>query len=163
MGEEFVNLCTPHLWAIFLTIGVMVLLFGSGQLLKPWISALIKRLSGGETEVNVNIGPNGMAQEMTRHSDEMGEIMAKDKLSCVGCPGLIDPTKCPMHEAERERSLRNEKSIKELWEHFGNLQSELKREISDIKELAAANNAAIVNNQRTILDAINKITPRRPK
>ena len=168
MEQSLKDLCEPHLWAIAIVLLVLILmgplLYGAGVLLKPLIgkaiNAGLKRLSGESTEVNVNLG-NAGTQEMSRHSDEMGEIMAKDKQSCIGCPGLIDPTKCPMHEAERERSLRNEKSIKELWDHFGNLQNELKKEIGEIKELAAANNATIIANQKALMDAIKGIPRRR--
>src|SRR5208337_1273424 len=112
MEEYFKELCAPHFWPIVITIAVMLLLMGSGVALRPLLKQLInaglKRLSGESVEVNINPGITGGP-------------MAESSTVCEGCDLY---KKCPMREAEKQRSLTNQKDIEKvdkrvdtLWEH----------------------------------------------
>src|SRR5208337_389064 len=162
MEEYFKELCAPHFWPIVITIAVMLLLMGSGVALRPLLKQLInaglKRLSGESTEVNVNLG-----------TTETGEIMAHDKAAamCAGCPGMTDPAKCPLHEAEVRGRIANENAIKEIkeemiriWQHHEKLKEDFQKELKDglasVVKVAKENKDSIIQNQDKILAAIEK-------
>jgi hypothetical protein len=63
---------------------------------------LLKKLFGGGEKVNINLGGS-----MTKKQKD-------DNPAWATCATYTDPTKCPLHEAEHERSLRNEMGVKEL-------------------------------------------------
>jgi hypothetical protein len=119
LNETIKELCAPHFWAIILTAAAVIFLVAGGQNLKPLIKALINRLSGEHVEVNV-IG-------------EGGEMPGKQKEFCKTC-GLGDiPKNCPFHEAEHERSKRNEDEIKNLWTQQGVLRTEIMGKLDAIE------------------------------
>ena len=119
MHNAFQELCAPHFWAIIITAAVVIFLVAGGQGLKPLIKAFINRLSGEHVEVNV-IG-------------EGGEMSGKLKESCKGCTLGDIPKNCPFHEAEHERSKRNEDEIKNLWTQQGVLRTEIMGKLDAIE------------------------------
>jgi hypothetical protein len=151
--EEFLKqVCAPHFWPIVITIAVMIMLMASGVALGPMlkgvITALTKRLAGDSVEVNIN--PASAAGE---------EEMSKAHTICEGCELY---KKCPMHEAEKQRSLANKEDIKEIksemtriWEHHDQLKDQLREELrlglESIAKLANENKDAIIANQGRIL------------
>jgi hypothetical protein len=98
--KEF--LCDPtHLFLIIGILLLSVVLMGTGKGLGALIGPIIKKWGKG-TEINLNMG---------KTDDDMGR---KPKGECVQCGLIVDPTKCPLHANEHERSLRNETGIREL-------------------------------------------------
>lgn len=88
-----------------------------------------------------------------------GEDMAKPiPTPCAIC-AVTDPATCPLHQSEHERSLRNEKSISELWVHYGEMRKEMAAGFKDIQTSINTGQLSIMNTQVKILEAIDK----RPK
>ena len=125
MADFIKELCAPHFWAILLTIGLMLLLLGAGVAIRPLLKKLldagINRLSGGRVEVNV-IG-------------EGGEVSGKQKEMCKTCGIVTDiPKNCPFHEAEHERSKRNEEEINKLWQNQSAIRTEIMTKLDAIEK-----------------------------
>lgn len=163
---EFAKLCEPHIGAIFVTIAGMALLFGLGGALKPLAMAAAKRWFGaGGTEVTVNLNP----EDEVIHDDHAREQRAREQaVVCHTCTATgtlvaVDPSKCPMHEAERQRSLRNEEQIKELWKHIEEVQAETKKDTAEIKRLAAENNTITQANLAAILTELRILNQKRKR
>ncbi len=88
-----------HLVIIILVLLVALLVVGAGKGGGKLLLQLLKKVFGHEA-VNINLGG--------------GDMSGKPKATpCAGCT-IIDPKLCPLHEAEHERSMRNEKRGEEL-------------------------------------------------
>lgn len=128
----FNKLCEPeHLIIIILALVLALLVVGSGRGLGKFIGQVLKKIFGG-TEVNLNLG---------------GDMSGKLKKECEICGIFPDPNKCPFHQAEHERSIRNETEISKLWEHYGKLGEEMR---SGFKEVQAC----ITRSQEVIITAL---------
>jgi hypothetical protein len=123
-------------------IGVILLLFGAiggGPILKALVPWFLKVFGRG-TETTININQPG------------GEMAGKLKPTpCASCT-ITDPSSCPLHQSEHERSMRNEKGIEALWTHYGDMRKEM---TAGFKEVTAT----VIQSQQAILAAIGK----RPK
>jgi len=144
-GSLYKDLCAPHhLIIIILVLIVAVLLGATGKGLSGVISAIIKRFSG--KDVNINIGGGAVAGEK--------EIPKE----CEGCGLVIDPTKCVMHQSEHERSKRNEAQITALWEEYGKLRNESLAATGKLKDEMVAGfkevTISINESNRVILGAL---------
>ena len=128
------KLCEPeHLILIVLVLLVALLVVGSGKGLGNFIGPLLKKLFGKGSDVTVNI--------------EGGEMSDKLKRSpCASC-SITDPASCPLHQSEHERSLRNEKSISELWINYGELRKEVTAGFTRVTD-------SITATQQVILTAL---------
>ena len=164
MEEYLKELCAPHFWPIVITIAVMIVLMASGVAIRPLLVALfgaiINKLKGGGETVNINLGANVKA-EMAEHGRKMGVIMdaaAKEKAICEACAkrGMVDPNMCPMHQAEKDRSLRNEKSICDLWTHIGDVERSFRAEVAAVYTLINSNQGTIIAELRHIAERIAK-------
>ncbi len=163
MEEYLKELCAPHFWPIVITIAVMIVLMASGVAIRPLLVALfgaiINKLKGGGETVNINLGANVKA-EMAEHGRKMGVIMdaAKEKAICEACAkrGMVDPNMCPTHQAEKERSLRNEKSICDLWTHIGDVERSFRAEVAAVYTLINSNQGTIIAELRHIAERIAK-------
>ena len=178
MEEYLKELCAPHFWPIVITIAVMIVLMASGVAIRPLLVALfgaiINKLKGGGETVNINLGANVKAEmaehgrkmganvkaEMAEHGRKMGVIMdaAKEKAICEACAkrGMVDPNMCPMHQAEKDRSLRNEKSICDLWTHIGDVERSFRAEVAAVYTLINSNQGTIIAELRHIAERIAK-------
>lgn len=86
-----------HLVIIILVLLVALLVVGVGKGGGKLLLQLLKKVFGHE-EININL-PGG---DMGRKPDNTSP--------CMAC-GKFDAKDCPYHEAEHERSIRNEKGI----------------------------------------------------
>jgi hypothetical protein len=129
------RLCEPeHLAIIILVLLVALLVVGSGKGLSSIIVPFFKKVFGnGSTEVNLNLG------------GDMGGKPSKES-PCSVC-GKFDPKDCPFHEAEHERSLRNENDIKALWEQYGKMGDEMRAGFRDVQK-------CINESQKVIIGAL---------
>lgn len=99
-----------YLLIVILVLLVALLVVGAGKGGGKLLLQLLKRALGHE-EVNINLGG--------------GDMSGKPKPTpCAGCT-IVDPKLCPLHEAEHERSIRNEKGIAELTNNFRNTTEKL--------------------------------------
>ena len=89
---------------LYLVIVLLIVAFGGGPALKALFNAILKAFGHGGLETIVNVGQLG---------DEMPGKLRKEM--CATCGVFTDPSKCPLHESEHERSKRNESGIAELW------------------------------------------------
>ena len=146
MEEYLKQICAPHFWPIVTTIVVMLLFLGAGVALRPllrkFLDAGIKRLSGEHVEVNIQAG--------------QGDEMPGKKVECSACGLLVNPANCPLHADEHSRSLRNETQILELWKHYEELSKEMRTGFASVQTTLSSSQTSILNNQQRILDAINK-------
>jgi len=112
-----------HLALVILALTVVILLLGIGRGGGSLMVTLLKKLVKG-TDVNINVGE----ADVGKTSEVPG--------ACI----LIDPSRCVAHEAEKERSMRNEAAISELkadlkttrQQLFGKLET-LESMLGDIK------------------------------
>jgi hypothetical protein len=96
-------ICDPkHLWVIIGSLVFALLVVSIGRGGGALLLSLLKKLFGGGEKVNINLGGGMSKKQKDEHP------------ACATCATYTDPTKCPLHEAEHERSLRNETGIKEL-------------------------------------------------
>jgi hypothetical protein len=126
------RLCDPeHLAIIILVLLVALLVVGGGKGIGKLLGPILKKIFGGGTEVTLNLG---------------GE-MAKKSRECETCGLVVDPRNCPLHEAEHERSKRNEEEINKLWEHYGKMGEEMRSGFKEVQR-------CINESQKTILIAL---------
>lgn len=124
---------THHLILIVCILILALVLTGGARGLSKLFDAGLSRLSGKTTEVNLSVGKTTPFEP--------------PKAECVACGLLVDPTKCPMHAAEHERSLRNEEEYIKLWENYGRLRDDMTHGFTKVQE-------CILNSQQAILNAL---------
>lgn len=114
------RLCEPeHIAIIILVLLVALLVVGSGKGLASIIVPFFKKVFGSGTEVNLNLG---------------GDVGKKLK-ECEQCGLMVDPSKCPLHSGEHERSLRNESGIKELGAELKGTRTQLFGKLDDMEKV----------------------------
>jgi hypothetical protein len=73
---------------------------------------------------------------------------------------IIDPSlKCPDHRAEKERSLRNEKEISQLWEKYNELMGMMTKEIRNMGAQVGQGIATLHANQLKLMIALIETKP----
>jgi hypothetical protein len=116
MVNEF--LCKlEHRDVAIIVLLLVVILFGAGRSLGNIIMPLVKRLFG-KGEVIVNVGTT------EKHAEGF----------------CVDPEKCPAHQYEKDRSLRNETNIGKLFDKIEHVKDcveegnkQVSKEIGDMK------------------------------
>lgn len=127
-----------HEVILYLVIVLLIGSLGGGPLLRAMFNWILRLLGRGVSETIINVGPQGGAMPLDAKS-------IKDP--CASCGLLVDPTKCVMHQAEHERSLRNEEAIRAQWENMKQLRADM---TAGFKETQVCIN----ESQRTILGAL---------
>jgi hypothetical protein len=88
-----------HLAIIILALLVALLVVAGGKGLVEFFGPFLKKIFSRGTDVTVNLG---------------GDVGKKPPKECEQCGLLVDPTRCPLHANEHERSLRNEQGVRDL-------------------------------------------------
>ena len=122
-----------HEIILYLVIVLLIGALGGGPTLKALFNAILKVFGKGGSETVVNVLPGG--------------VMAKVPKECEGCGLAVDPSKCAMHQAEHERSLRNETQITELWKTYGEMRKEMSAGFKEV-------NKSIDESKTVILGAL---------
>ena len=122
-----------HEIILYIVIALLVVAFGGGPALKAMFNVILKVFGKGGSETIVNVLPGGS--------------MAKVPKECEGCGLAVDPSKCAMHQAEHERSLRNETQITDLWKTYGEMRKEMSAGFKEVQ-------TSINETQKTILGAL---------
>ncbi len=122
--------CDPHHLLIIIGVLILALLLANvGTGLKGVIGPALKKFLGkGDVTVNIQGG-------------EMAENPKRPEYQGPACS--FDPKDCKSHEAEHERSIRNEAGI-----------AEIKKEFRDYKELFFKKLDALETGQQKILLAM---------
>jgi hypothetical protein len=105
-------------------IGVVLLLFGTlggGPLLKALINWFLKIIGRGTSETIINLNSGG-------------EMADNKPQTCKTCTAT-DPTSCPLHQSEHERSLRNEKNIEDLSKDLRTTRTQLFGKLEGIEAM----------------------------
>ena len=123
-----------HEIILYIVIVLLVVAFGGGPALKVLFNAILKVFGHGGSETVVNV-------------ELPGGSMAKVPKECEGCGLAVDPSKCAMHQAEHERSLRNETQITDLWKTYGEMRKEMSAGFKEVQ-------TSINETQKTILGAL---------
>lgn len=106
------KLCEPeHMVIIILVLLAALIAVGSGRGLGKFIGPLLRRFSG-KSAVTINVGEGEMPN-------------ADSEKRVPSCP-LVDPGKCPSHQAEHERSIKNETNIEKLFVGLSDLKKEIR-------------------------------------
>lgn len=106
----FEQLCEPHhLFIIILVLVAALIALGGGKSLGGVLGPLFKKVLG-RGEVNINLG------------GDMGKNEANKPPSCA----FVDPKKCPSHQAEHERSIKNESNIDKIFDCLSDLKKEVR-------------------------------------
>ena len=135
---EFLGL---HELILYIVIALLISALGGGPVLKALFNAVLKVFGKGGSEVNVSFANPGPTNT--------GDVMGRVPKECEGCGLLVDPSKCVMHTAEHERSLRNEAEIRKLWDNFGDLRKEMNTGFKETR-------VTIMSGQSAILRALGK-------
>lgn len=125
------RLCEPeHLIIVILVLLMALLIVGGAKGIGKSIGTLVRKFFGGNS-VNVNLG-GGMAKKSTE---------------CATCGLVVDPKNCPLHEAEHERSMRNEKTNEEQWKAIEKLATEMRAGFREVQ-------VCINESQKVIIGAL---------
>jgi hypothetical protein len=124
------RLCEPeHLVIIILVLLISLLMVGAGKGGGKVLLQLLKKVLGREV-VNINL--------------EGGEMASKPKPTpCASCT-ITDPASCPLHQSEHERSMRNEKGIEALWQHYGDMRKEMTAGFEKVQNSISTSQQAIL-------------------
>jgi hypothetical protein len=138
------ELCQPHHLLIIIIVLVLALIAtGAGKGGGKLLLQLLKKLFGHE-EININLGG--------------GDMAGKPGKECEACGVFPDPKKCPLHQSEHERSLRNEEQIAKILTEYGKLRDETLAAQNKLKDEMVAVfdkvNASIANSNTVILGAL---------
>lgn len=126
---------------VILVLMVALLVVGTGRGLGELAGLLLKKLLG-KGDVNINIDGGEMAGK-------------KNPSSCATCT-VTDPSTCPLHQSEHERSIRNEDGIEKLWTNYGELRKEMVAGFKEVQISINTTQRVLINNQQKILDAVGK-------
>ena len=133
-----------HEIILYIVIVLLIVAFGGGPVLKALFNAILKVFGHGGSETVVNVLPRSE--------------MAKLPKECESCGLVVDPTKCVMHTAEHERSMRNEAQIARVWVEYSKLRDETVAAQNKLRDEMTAGfkevNASIADSNRTILGAL---------
>ncbi len=120
-----------HLILIIVALVAALILVGGGKGLGKLVGPVMKKLIGKEAEVTVNIG------------GDMAGASKKDQ----PCGFMINPKYCPAHEAEHERSIRNEETNEKQWQAIKELGKEINAGIAQLQKDQAEGIASLHKNQ----------------
>jgi hypothetical protein len=85
-----------HLWLVIATLFIALVAMAGGKTLSGLVTPVLKRVLNKGPEVNVNFGGNSAMPEKK----------------------MCDPEDCPAHQAENQRSLQNQKEIRDFKGEF---------------------------------------------